>query len=84
MKALEREPAGMSDGGGAEPDARPLTDDGHSVLFTMAAMLSLEDDMTVVSSLNGRLTPMEGSRDAELGEPDASGPTAPVSLGEGG
>ncbi|MCI4041411.1 hypothetical protein [Streptomyces sp. TRM75563] len=84
MKALEREPAGMSDGGGTEPDARPLTaDEGHSVLFTMAAMLSLEDDMTVVSSLNGRLTPMEGSRDAELGEPDASGPTAPVSLGGG-
>ncbi len=73
VKALDREPAGMSDEGRTEPDARPadtrpLTDDGHSVLFTMAAMLSLEDDMRVVSSLNERLTPMEGSRDAELGE----------------
>ncbi|MEU3054775.1 hypothetical protein [Streptomyces griseus] len=78
----------MSDEGGTEPDARSadtqsLTDDGHSVLFTMAALLSLEDDMTVVSSLNERLTSMAGSRDAELGEPDASGPTAPVALGEG-
>ncbi|MFJ7086112.1 hypothetical protein ACIQU8_23130 [Streptomyces griseus] len=78
----------MSDEGGTDPDARstdtqPLTDDGHSLLCTMVAMLSLEDDMTVVSSLNERLALVEVSPDAELGERDASGPTAPVPLGEG-
>ncbi|MCX4714189.1 hypothetical protein [Streptomyces griseus] len=46
-------------------------------------MLSLKDDMTVVSSLNERLAPVEASPDAELAERDASGPTAPVPLGEG-
>ncbi|MGW6580665.1 hypothetical protein ACWF76_14995 [Streptomyces globisporus] len=74
----------MSDEGGTEPDARsadsqPLTDDAHSVLFTMVAMLSLEDDMTVIAGLNERLAPRENSPDAELGERDASGPTAPAS-----
>lgn len=88
MKALEREPAGMSDEGRTEPDARsadakPLTDDGHAVLCAMVAMLSLEDDMTVVSSLNERLAPVGGAPDAERGERDASGPTAPVRMGEG-
>ncbi|BFP50211.1 hypothetical protein SCMC78_00180 [Streptomyces sp. CMC78] len=78
----------MSDEGGTDPGARstdtqPLTDDGHSVLCTMVAMLSLKDDMTVVSSLNERLAPVEASPDAELGERYASGPTAPVPLGEG-
>ncbi|WP_075262770.1 hypothetical protein [Streptomyces sp. Tue 6075] len=69
----------MSDEGVAEPDTQPLTDDCHSVLSTMAAMLSLEDDMKVVSCLNERLAPMEGSPEAELGEGDDSGPTVPVS-----
>ncbi|MFF7006385.1 hypothetical protein ACFY9Y_08375 [Streptomyces fimicarius] len=78
----------MSDEGGTDPDTRstdtqPLTDDGRSVLCTMVAMLSLKDDMTVVSSLNERLAPVEASPDAELGERDVSGPTAPVPLGEG-
>ncbi|MFB8139286.1 hypothetical protein [Streptomyces parvus] len=67
----------MSDGDEdvAEPEAEPFTDDWHSVLSTMVAMLSLEDDMKVVSCLNERLAPMEGSPEAELGEGDDSGPT---------
>ncbi|WP_432006064.1 hypothetical protein [Streptomyces parvus] len=74
----------MSDEGVAEPDTQPLTDDCHSVLSTMVAMLSLEDDMKVVSCLNERLAPMEGSpAAAELGEGDDSGPTVPVSSAEG-
>ncbi|WP_175465721.1 MULTISPECIES: hypothetical protein [unclassified Streptomyces] len=78
----------MSDEGGTDPDARstdtqPLTHDGHSVLRTMVAMLSLKDDMTVVSSLNERLALVEVFPDAEFGEREASGPTAPVLAGGG-
>ncbi|NEB37764.1 hypothetical protein [Streptomyces sp. SID14515] len=78
----------MSDEGVTEPeeraaDTQPLAVDGYSVLFPMVAMLSLEDDMTVVSSLNERLALMEGSPETELGERDGSGPTASVPLGEG-
>ncbi|PSK68410.1 hypothetical protein C6W96_34540 [Streptomyces sp. CS149] len=72
----------MSDEGVAEPDTQPLTDDWHSVLSTMVAMLSVEDDMKVVSCLNERLAPMEGSPEAEFGEGDDSGPAVPVSPAE--
>ncbi|WP_432023935.1 hypothetical protein [Streptomyces parvus] len=73
----------MSDEGVAEPDTQPLTDDRHSVLSTMVAMLSLEDDMKVVSCLNERLARVEGFPEAELGEGDDSGPAVPVSPAEG-
>ncbi|MFE6914000.1 hypothetical protein [Streptomyces rubiginosohelvolus] len=72
----------MSGEDGFEPDTQPLTDDGQSVLSAMAAMLSMRDDMALVAGLNERLARMERSPEAELGERDASGPSAPVPPGE--
>ncbi|MER7805452.1 hypothetical protein ABTX71_34730 [Streptomyces parvulus] len=51
----------------------PLTDDEYSVGRMMAAMLSLEDDLTLVASLNRRLATEAAVSEAELGKPGCSG-----------
>lgn len=51
----------------------PLTDDAHSIRSTMAAMPSLEDDLTLVASLNERMAPLAGTPEEELGERARSG-----------
>lgn len=82
---------GTSGAGETEPDAQavdarpsPLSDHGRAARFTMVAMLSLEDDITVVSSLNEHLAPVGRLPAAELGHRDASGQQTPVPLGEEG
>lgn len=51
----------------------PLTDDAHPVCSTMAAMPSLEDDLTLVAGLNERMAALAGTPEAELGERARSG-----------
>ncbi|MGW4627642.1 hypothetical protein [Streptomyces rubiginosohelvolus] len=74
----------MSGEDGFDPDAQPLTDDGQSALAAMVAMLSMRDDMALVASLNERLALIERSPEVEVGERDASGPSAPAPPGENG
>ncbi|MBT3150027.1 hypothetical protein HTV45_03790 [Streptomyces sp. CHD11] len=51
----------------------PLTDDEHPIRNTMAAMPSLEDDLTLVASLNERMAALAGTPEPELGERAPSG-----------
>ncbi|MGC9496916.1 hypothetical protein [Streptomyces sp. WG7] len=68
----------------SEDEARPdvqaagaplllLTDDEHPIHSMMAAMLSLEDDLTLVASLNERMATLARTPEAEHGERAHSG-----------
>ncbi len=52
---------------GSAPPSAPA-DDEQPVRNTMAAMFSLEDDLTVVAGLNERLATLNGAPDADPGE----------------
>ncbi len=52
---------------GSAPPSAPA-DDEQPVRSTMAAMFSLEDDLTVVAGLNERLATLNGAPDADPGE----------------
>ncbi|GAA4134185.1 hypothetical protein GCM10022285_26570 [Streptomyces tunisiensis] len=52
---------------GSAPPSAPA-DDERPVRSTMAAIFSLEDDLTVVAGLNERLATLNGAPDADPGE----------------